>query len=366
MKIPDLINELFESKEMSEYLIEHSNELSKFNILSMVCKAPIDIRRKAEILSELSKDEDIDKEIAEELNEKDVDISEFEHIKEHIIELSFKFNGEYALKAISHLEAKPGDVFSVQDLWCDEEWPKGYGEGSFHIFSSFENAIKYLEEDMKSEGWFWNDEDALSWYEIRKWSLTEDGDYKEIICYELIDNKLMFFSYSDRDECIRNNFEPNCDLNLITPFSTGDILTVDCMPQKPKRNIIILENVTNCDCCSLQGMFYDPDEKIYSAHAVKHGSIYRGFSIPYISPLYRISKNITELPEEDKIFNDIKSFLNNDSKKGQEMWLWIHNFGAERQKREDNDRKDGVTADETKKYMEEKLNEKDLHIISRN
>ena len=67
MKIPDLINELFESKEMSDYLIEHSDELSKYNILSMVCKAPIDIRRKAEILSELSKDEDIDKEIAEEL-----------------------------------------------------------------------------------------------------------------------------------------------------------------------------------------------------------------------------------------------------------------------------------------------------------
>lgn len=353
MKIPDLINELFESREMSEYLIEHSAELSKYNILRMVCGAPIDIRRKAEILLELSKDENIEKEIAEELKEKDVDISEHEHIKEHIIENSFRFNCEYALKAISLLEATPGDVFSVQDLWCDEEWPKGYGEGSFHIFSSFENAIKYLEEDMKSEGWFWNDEDALSWYEIRKWSLTEDGDYKEIVCYELIDNKLMFFSYSDRDECIRNNFEPNCDLNLITPFSTGDILTVDCRPQKPKRNIIILENVTNFDCCSLQGMFYDPDEKLYTAHAVKHGSIYRGFSIPYISPLYRISKNITELPEEDKIFNNIKSFLNNDSQKGQEMWAWIHNFGAERQKREDNYRKDGVAAEEIRKYMEE-------------
>ena len=31
MKIPDLINELFESREMSEYLIEHSAELSKYN-----------------------------------------------------------------------------------------------------------------------------------------------------------------------------------------------------------------------------------------------------------------------------------------------------------------------------------------------
>ena len=71
MKIPDLINELFESREMSEYLIEHFAELSKYNILRMVCSAPIDIRRKAEILLELSKDENIEKEIAEELKEKE-------------------------------------------------------------------------------------------------------------------------------------------------------------------------------------------------------------------------------------------------------------------------------------------------------
>ena len=352
MKIPDLINELFESKEMAEYLIKHLDELSKYNILCMVCKAPIDIRRKAEILSELSENENIDKEIAEELKEKDVDISEHEHIKEHLRGISFKFNSEYALKAISHLEAKPGDVFSVQNLWYDEEWPTGYGEGYFHISSSFENTMKYIDEEMKLEEWSWNDKDALSWYEIRKWSLTEDGDYKEIISYELIDNKLMFFNYSNRTENVRNNFIPNCDLNLITPFSTGDILTVDCRPQKPKRNILILENVTNYDCCSLQGMFFDPGEKLYSAHAVKHGSIYRGFGIPYISPLYRITKNITELPEEDKILNDIKSFLNNDTPKGQKMWLWIHNLGTERQKKEENHHRNGVTAEEIRRYME--------------
>lgn len=350
MKMHDLINELFESKEMSEYLIEHSDELSKYSILNMVCKAPIDVRRKAEILSELAKDEDIDKEIAEKLKEQNVDESKHEHIKEFIMGISYQFNCEYALKAISHLEAKPGDVFSVQNLWYDEEWPKEYGEGDFHISSSFENAMKYIDEEMKLEEWSWNDKDALSWYEIRKWSLTESGDYKEIICYELIDNKLMFFTYSDKDEHVRNNFEPDCDLNLITPFSTGDILTVDCRPQKPMRNILILENVTNYDCCSLQGMYYDPNEKLYSAHAVKHGSIYRGFGIPYISPLYRISKNVNALSEEDKIFNDIKAFLNNDIKKGQEMWLWIHNSGTYNRKKE-NPYKDGVSAEEIKKYM---------------
>ena len=63
------------------------------------------------------------------------------------------------------------------------------------------------------------------------------------------------------------------------------------------------------------------------------------------------------MPEEDKIFNDIKFFLNNDSQKGQEMWSWIHNFGAERQKREDNYRKYGVTAEEIRKLMGKSKNE---------
>lgn len=105
-------------------------------------------------------------------------------------------------------------------------------------------------------------------------------------------------------------------------------------------------------------MYYDPDENLYSAHAVKHGSIYRDFGLPYISPLYRISKNVDELPKKDAIFNDIKSILNEDSQKGQKMWSWIHNLGTERQKREGNHHKYGVTAEEIKKYVEEKTNEK--------
>ena len=357
MKIPDLINELFESREMSEYLIEHSAELSKYNILRMVCSAPIDIRRKAEILLELSKDENIEKEIAEELKEKDVDISEHEHIKEHIIENSFRFNCEYALKAISLLEATPGDVFSVQNLWYDEEWPTGYGEGEFHISSSFENAMKYIDEEMKLEEWSWNDKDALSWYEIRKWSLTEEGDYKEIVCYELIDNKLMFFTYSDRAEYVRNKFNPDCDLNLTTPFTTGNILTVDCCPYKPERNILILENVTNDDCCSLQGLYYDPTIQLFNIGAVKHASMYRGLYRPSVSPLYRISENVNELSNEEAIFKDIKSFLNGDSQKGQEMWSWIYNTKINKEKRKLKN-SDGVTAKELRKYMEEKTNEK--------
>lgn len=89
MKIADLINELFESKEMSEYLIQNIDKLTKYNILNMICKAPIDIRRKAEILFEFSKDEDIEAEITKEIKGKD-DV-DYEWIKKFIEEQFISF-----------------------------------------------------------------------------------------------------------------------------------------------------------------------------------------------------------------------------------------------------------------------------------
>lgn len=357
MKIPDLINELFESKEMSEYLIKHSDELSKYNVLNMVCKAPIDIRRKAEILSELAKDEDIEKEITEKFNCENINHSEQANTIKRIKEHSFHFNYECVSKAIEHLNSKPGDVITMQNIWHDEDGTITHKKGDFYLASSFENVINLIKDYMELEGWSFTDKEVYSWFEITKWTLNESGDYDELIVYEFVNNKLMYYFYVEDKYSDFNMFEPDCDLNLITPFTTGDILTVDCCPHKPTRNILILENVTNEDCCSLQALYYDHHRKLFNIGAVKHASIYRGLYRPSISPLYRISKTNGQLTEEEQIFNDIKSFLDNDAKKGEKMWLWIYNTKISKEKRKLKN-SDGVTAKELKKYMEEKTDEK--------
>lgn len=355
MRISDLIRELFPSKEMVAYLTEHAEQLYKHNILNMVCKAPIDIRRKAEILSELSKDEDIEKEISEELTRLKPQKSDYKSISKYIAENSFAFNCEYVKKAISLLESNPGDVFSVQTVWYDHDDPNGYDESDFHISSSFENALKYIKKEMKLEEVSWNDKEVLFHFEIRKWSLNKKGDYEEIICYEFIDNKVMFFSYADKTEYSRNQFEPDCDLNLITPFRTGDIVTLDCLPYQPEKTVLILENVSNEDCCSLQGLSYNPDDNIFFTGAIKHGSVFCDFYRPEISPLYRI-QTATEPPTgQEQLFNEIKAFLNRDTKKGQEMWLWINNMTADKEKRNRKSR-NGVTADEIREYIKNETN----------
>ncbi len=344
MKLSEIINELFESPEMAEYLIDRSEELARYDILQMVCKAPIDIRRKAEILAELSKSENIENEISEEIKNMPPDKADTDSIREFLAQNSYRFNYEYVTKAISLLTADPGDVFTVQEVFFDDNYPKGWDRCHFHVSSSFSNALNFIKEDMQNCDLTWKDKDALFYYEIRKWSPCKDGDYAEIIRYECVNGKVMYFTYEDIEEYPLNGFMPECDLNLITPFKTGDILTVDCTPYKPKRNILILENATNDDCCSLQGLAFDPYKKVYFTGAVKHSSMYREFYLTEISPLYRITKTQEPLTGEDTILTEIQSFLENDPKKGHKMWMWIFDLNNK-------ENRNGVTADEIRDYI---------------
>ena len=142
MKIENIIKELFTSKEMSEYLIKNINDIPKCKILEMILKAPIDLRRKGEMLLELSKDETNEHQYP--LPQGKMTDKEYYDLEFSLFNNSFKYNYDFLSKALSELETKNGDVFSVQNLWCDEEWPKGYGEGSFHIFSSFEKYSSFF------------------------------------------------------------------------------------------------------------------------------------------------------------------------------------------------------------------------------
>ena len=345
MKIENIIKELFTSKEMSEYLIKNINDISKCKILEMILKAPIDLRRKGEILLELSKDETNEHQYP--LPQGKMTDKEYYDLEFSLFNNSFKYNYDFLSKALSELETKNGDVFSVQNFWYDPEWPRGYGKSDFSCHSTFENALKYIDDELKFEGWDWNQNGIMSWYEIRKWSLTEKGDYEEIIRFYLNGDKLTHFIYFLKyDDFDYNSFEPDCHLNLITPFSTGDILTVDCRPQKQDTDILILENINNSDCCSLQCLYYDKKSKLFKTGAVKHASMYRELGT-HFSPLYRITRATESLIRQDKFLYEIQKFLNSDPKKGSEMWLWIND-------KHQHKRKTGVTLNEIREYMEKK------------
>lgn len=270
---------------------------------------------------------------------------------------SYHFNYEIVSKAIEHLKSESGDIYSVQNIEYIERYDSyslNIDRDDFYITSSFENAIKYIEKETKLKELSWDNKDQLFWYEIKKWSLSENSNYEEIICYDFVDNKIMFFSFRNTPryakEYFNDNFKLDCDLNLITPFTVGDILTVDCRPYVPLQNIIILENHYNSDCCSLQGLYFDSENDTLELGAVKHGNTFKNSSPPLISPLYRITKPKEPLPEKEKIFDKIKTFLNGDSQKGDEMSLWID--GVETRK-EITHHSGFVTVSDLEKFMEE-------------
>ena len=65
---------------------------------------------------------------------------------------------------------------------------------------------------------------------------------------------------------------------------------------------------------------------------------------------------LTEPPtEQEQLFNEIKAFLNRDTKKGQEMWLWINKITADKEKQNRKSR-NGVTADEIREYIKNETN----------
>lgn len=67
MTIQDIINEVFESKEMKDYLCEHVEELYKYQIKEMIAASPlISVQRKLEIFEWLAEGEDLENEIAKE------------------------------------------------------------------------------------------------------------------------------------------------------------------------------------------------------------------------------------------------------------------------------------------------------------
>lgn len=322
MKMKDLFDELFESKEMAEYLTANADKLSEYNILSAVCLSPLDIWRKAELLYGLSKNQDIEKEICNEINRKNVTDEEKNKIRKYITENSYAYAYNQAIDIISHLNSVSGDVFIVKCIWRDDDYPYGRDESAdVCVCADFDSALQAVENYMESECVSWQNCEYF-WFEIRKWSLDENKKYKEIICYYLIDNKIMFAKKAGIGH-FKEKFKPDCNLNLITPFNTGDIVNIDCRPHQATKNVLILENVTNYDCCSLQALYLD-EKGLLKTGAVKHATQFWKFYCADISPLYKVTTVKEPLRNREKILEKVRDFIGTDTQKGTDFWNYIH------------------------------------------
>ena len=300
MIIKNLLTELFKSNEIIDYLLRTPDYLTEKKLSEIICRAPIDIRRKKDMLFSLWKS----------CEDKGVTKSQY------------KYNYDLVQCAIDNMRSDTGDIFSVQSCW------RGDSDGDFTLCSDFEAALKAIETDMKNEGAVWETEDSNFWYEIRKWSPEKDGSYSEKICWFMINGKIMYFRRGDkysRIDCNKfNDFKPYEEINIITPFKAGDILTVDCRPFQPLTRVLILNNFADYDCCSPQALYIGENGTL-AVGAVKHSHIFANGNWSGFSPLYNAERLSKPLAEEEKILEKVQSYIGTDSAKGEKIWLLVVN-----------------------------------------
>ena len=118
----------------------------------------------------------------------------------------------------------------------------------------------------------------------------------------------------------------DCDLNLKTPYKTGDIVLIDCRPFGPPFHALILEDRDQFDCCFPNIVFCIPGTDEWRLTPLKHRSFYKDVSFksyePGISPLYRLRKvREDEYTAADERLLMLCRLLEGDQSKADIIWV---------------------------------------------
>ena len=292
MTVRDIINEIFESQEMRDYLCEQAEELYKYQIKEMIAGSPtVTVQRKLEMFEWLAEGEDLEKELLEAKDESE---------RKHILWCSYAEivkNTREALNALYDTN-KPA-VFLVKCIIC---WSDDIDE--FEVeetipFISYENAVQYIREQEDVYG-----KNNRRWFQIEKWEQDEKGRFYENWSYVAVKGRICFCSKCGlhRNECSQDK-----DVNLPVPFRAGDIIEVQDMPIARIRHVLILDTGDNRDCCSVWQAYIDKDGRVCT-NALKHGDIFDSWYAT--SPLYSAKTFYGVLEGEEEVLYTIQRFMN--------------------------------------------------------
>lgn len=316
-KIAEILKEIFPSEEMASYLArcpfdktvpwnrQHfvfddasPEELPLFrdDLADAIAGAPISLERKRDLFLRLAEDENGG---------------------------LFRKWADLVSQAIQEMQPKPGEVFYLIAHNYREE-PSHLEDDTVAAFLSWEYIFEAIREYLGGDSM---DEDDLIWFTIEKWTPDGNGRLKDNYSYEVIRDEVWFCYSKDfpfHEQPVLGGYE---DLNLQVPFHAGDILTVDCRPYAPVSHIVVLEIADNCDCCCFSALHREGD-RIWWTGAVKHSHVFPP-SVRRVgySPLYRLSTFHGELPEEERLFEQVSQYINGEEARGASLWKHIYQLG---------------------------------------
>lgn len=306
-KIAEILKEIFPSKEMVSYLASPFGDnvaspekppLNRHDMADIIVGAPIPLVRKHELFLLLAKDEDTP----------------------YFSDLAAMY-----LRAIQEMQLKPGEFFYMIANDYREE-TESYREYSIGAFLSWDHIFEGIEDHLCGEP----DDDDLTWFSVEKWTPAENGRLKCNCTYTVMGKQVCFCDCTDFSWYEHPTFvEP--EPNLPVPFHAGDILTVDCRPFAPLSHVVVLEIGDNWNCCCFTALHREKDS-IWKIGEVKHSHVfpsslgYRGFS-----PLYRLASFHGQLPEGERLLEQVSRYINGEEARGAALWNHIYQISKEDQ-----------------------------------
>lgn len=281
----------FDSEEMKAHLNDKFLLLDDEDLIDIIVGAHRPIAEKTEIMTELAN-----------LFPDNDDLEDDLFIGCHDFKKYAKQYQDYPTDM--HIAADEEAIYILRCYWYDDE------KDSIPKFS-FESALKYIDEYVKS--WEYNgvNEEEFLFFEIEKWIKDCNGDSVMKSRYTLFSNKEIWdYCYGDDILDLWHQFgwKNAMELDLPIPFTVGDIVTIDCRPSAPITHAVILNTrykayapCTYClylnndgtvDYCSLESSSNGRDSSVFSAQ---------------ISPLYKLERCHNELPTEEAFMTELSA-----------------------------------------------------------
>lgn len=352
------VREILRKCGFSEEMIAFNTSDGTFSesyIAEIICKAPVSLKSKTDMLVSLRKKNSIKYDSFINASKLMAEGAGFEHIKQTICDaigdFGICFDDCCAAIRNAEFDLKYNDLYEEQRIYClYNEWydPQIYYVKSNHsgVFKSMKDAMEYIrrEEEFENEDYDDDDEEpeegypVATWYKLEVWSFRDNGAWERFrYDYYIYNGEVCWFErlnlqkekngyeYYSAHESDRNFFGGFLDLNLPTPYKPGDIVNIDCYPFGPSFHAMVTEAYAQHDCCMPQILFKMPYTDKWKLEALKHKRFYKEAEMhsyePPLSPLYRIRYiREDELTKNDELLIRFSKELNGDEEKASAFW----------------------------------------------
>ena len=285
-----IIDWFMPSEDMSNYL--KRDELSKAELVWLICGAPAPVWRKIDTLDEVRKEsvlasDDYVKDICEQA----------------ISDLS---------DALSYIDGKKDDsIFTIEDCWYDEDI-KEHNRDLAGVFMDYDSAIEYEIIEERDKGDF-----GSTWWELKIWE--DEGK-------QVFDQKYTYYCKNDEIwwiqkegwplQELRGSVLPYLDssrLCLPVPYKPGDILDINTWPFGPSQPAVLTVDLgLDLLCILIRNV-----DGYWQWGNIRSGILGRSiYQEDWISPLYNIRKWKDQSHDDMAVLNAVSEWIGGDEKRG--------------------------------------------------